>query len=400
MRATPSPHLVPRMNTGPGSISMVGAGAVVFWVATANGCRPAAYWRLTPPTEKANAGCQRSALAERAEAFMADGTVRVGFVGAGGIAQAHIGALQSIPEAKVVAVCDVDRPRAEAVAAPLGAAVFERGADLIEKAELDALYICVPPAVHDDLEVRAAERRLHLFVEKPVTLFPAEALRAQRAIREAGVMSQVGYSLRYLPGSVQLREFLADKSVGTAHVFRWGGIPGAPWWRRYNESGGQLVEMTTHQVDLLRWVMGEVESVAASYSFGRLLADQPDVTVPDSQAALLRFASGASATVSTACAAGKAGMGGLHFLIRDATVSWQGSGIAVSPEGAYEVPPVRESLGIDEAFIRAILTGDRSLLRSPYEDAVRTAAVTWAANRSAEEGGRLVMVDEVLAGAI
>jgi predicted dehydrogenase len=113
-------------------------------------------------------------------------------------------------------------------------------------------------------------------------------------------MSQSGYSFRYLASGLQLKRFLEDKPVGTANVVRWGGMPQTPWWRKYAESGGQLVEMTTHQVDLLRWVMGEVEAVSASYSFGRLLAaDQSDVTVPDTQTALLHFRSGASATIST-----------------------------------------------------------------------------------------------------
>ncbi|MGQ9525971.1 MAG: Gfo/Idh/MocA family protein [Armatimonadota bacterium] len=327
---------------------------------------------------------------------MASDAVRIGFVGAGGIAQAHMSALKALPEAKIVAVCDVNEERARAAAAPFDAAVYTNGADLIANEEIDALYVCVPPNAHGDIEVRAAQRGLHLFVEKPISLYMDEALRAWDAIRAAGIMTQVGYVLRYWPGSVQLKEFLADKEVGTANVFRWGGIPGAPWWRRMDESGGQLVEMTTHQVDLLRWVMGEVTAVSAGYSVNRLLKDMPDVTVPDSQAALLFFESGATATVSTSCALGSVGSSGMYFVIRNARVSWEGERITVDPGDAYPVPEPKPSIGIDEAFVRAVATGDRSLLRSTYDDALRTLAVTLAANRSAEEGGRLVHVDELL----
>jgi predicted dehydrogenase len=318
-------------------------------------------------------------------------------IGTGGIAQAHLKRLAEIPAAEIVALCDVDEARVRSVAGPLGAAVYTDGAALIEREPLDALYICVPPHAHGDLEIRAARKGLHLFVEKPVNLYLDAAQRASAAIREAGVMTQVGYTLRYLPLYMQLRDFLAEREVGTAHVFRWSGLPGTPWWRRYEQSGGQLVEMTTHQVDLLRWCMGEVASVAASYSFNRLHRDLAEITVPDSQAVLLRFHSGASATISTACAAGSAGQGGVSFLLREAKVAVQGSEIRVEPEGSHALPPLPEGTpNIDAAFVRAVETGDPSLLKSPYDDALRSLAVTLAANRSAEEEGRLVRLDELL----
>jgi predicted dehydrogenase len=327
---------------------------------------------------------------------MSERTVRIGFVGAGGIAQAHIRSLQELPQAEVVAVCDIDEERAKAVAAPLSAAVYTEGEKLIAQTALDALYVCVPPHAHGDLEILAARKGLHLFVEKPVNLYLGRGVKAWEAIRASGVMTQTGYVMRYWPGSIQLKEFLADKAVGTAHATRWGGLPGAPWWRRYDQSGGQLVEMTTHQVDLLRWVMGEVEAVSAGYSFDRLLRGEPGVTVPDSQTALLRFASGASATISTSCALGQTGLGSLDFVVRNAKVSWTAEAITVEPEGLYAVPPPPVNpMGIDQAFVLAIAGGNPALLRSPYDDALRSAAVTLAANLSAENGGRLVRMDEL-----
>jgi len=268
---------------------------------------------------------------------------------------------------------------------------------MIEEAEIDALYICVPPHSHEDLELRAAAKGLPLFVEKPVNLFLPEALAASDAIVKSGILSQVGYQLRYMAHSRQLKDLLADREVGTASVSRWSGAPAKDWWRRYDQGGGQLVEMATHQVDMLRWVMGEVESVSASYSFERLFRWERGITVPDSQAVLLRFASGASATLTISCAAGKASMNSMDFVLRDMKVSMKGDAIEVSPEGACNLPaPQQETLTADMAFVRAVQTGDRSLLLSPYDDGLKTAAVTLAANRSAEEGGRLVRIDELI----
>ena len=141
--------------------------------------------------------------------------------------------------------------------------------------------------------------------------------------------------------------------------------------------------MTTHQVDLLRWCMGEVEAVSASYSFDRLHRNESGVTIPDSQSALLRFASGATATITTSCATGSASLGSLAFVIKDGIVSMREGTVVVEPEGFCDIPPLqKDAPGIDTCFVRAIATGDRSLLRSPYVDAVRTLAVTLAANRS------------------
>lgn len=328
---------------------------------------------------------------------MSDREVRLGIIGVGSMGQAHVRALKDIPSARLVAVCDLDGELARSAAEPIGAGVYTDGVQMLAEADIEALYICVPPHSHEDLEVRAAERGLHLFVEKPVNLYIDEAIRARDAIAAAGVMSQVGYQCRYWPHFQQLRALLAGRDVGAASVCRWGGAPGKDWWRRYDQGGGQLVEMTTHQVDMLRWVMGEVEAVSASYSFERLFKDERGITVPECQNVLLRFASGASAVVSTTCAVGKASLTTMDFALRDCKVSLQGEAIVVAPEGALALPtPGEAPISADEAFIAAVATGDRSLLLSPYADGIRTAAVTLAANRSAEHGGRLVEMTEML----
>ena len=328
---------------------------------------------------------------------MAAKVVRIGFVGAGGIAAHHIRALTEIPEAQIVALSDINEERVKQIAGPLKAAVYTDNTKMLNDVKMDALYVCVPPHVHADIEIQAAQKGIHLFVEKPVNLYMDKALKAWEAIKKAGVMSQSGYSLRYIPSAVQLKKFLEDKPVGTAHVFRWNGLPGVPWWQKYDQAGGQLVEMTTHQVDLLRWVMGEVQAVSASYSFNRLHKDQPQVTVPDSQVALLHFKSGASATVSTSCAVGKTHLGSVDFVIKDGRVSWKTDGVKVEPEGVYTLPPLPvENPSIDASFVRAIVSGNPAFLRSPFDDALKSVAVTLAANKSAESGGRLVQIEELL----
>src|SRR5439155_16568344 len=117
----------------------------------------------------------------------------------------------------------------------------------------DALYVCVPPFAHEDAELIAARKGIHLFVEKPVALDVDWGASVAAVIRETGILSSVGYSLRYLPATETARRYLAGKEIAMVASHRWGGLPETPWWRVMEQSGGQLVEMTTHQVDLMRY---------------------------------------------------------------------------------------------------------------------------------------------------
>jgi predicted dehydrogenase len=310
---------------------------------------------------------------------------------------AHMRELARIPQAEIVAVCDVDEFRARAAAETSHASTYGCAEDLISRERLDALYICVPPNAHGDLEILAARKGIHLFVEKPVNLSLRQALRVSTALRESGVMTQTGYVLRYIPLFIRARAFLQDKEIGTAHVTRWNGLVGPPWWRRMDASGGQLVEMTTHQVDLLRWIMCEVDSVSAYYSMSRLYGDDAEVSIPDSQSVMLRFCSGAVATINTSCAIGKSSLGRMEFAIKDAMVRVERDSLDIDPPDRYPAPEVPdETPGIDASFVHAVLSGDRSLLRSPYDDAVKTLAITLAANLSAEEGGRPIDIESLI----
>jgi predicted dehydrogenase len=85
--------------------------------------------------------------------------------------QGHVRRLLQIPEAQIVALCDIVEERVKSVAEPLQVPTFTDGAQMIAQTPMDALYVCVPPDQHGDLEIQAAQKGLHLFVEKPVNLF-------------------------------------------------------------------------------------------------------------------------------------------------------------------------------------------------------------------------------------
>ena len=93
-------------------------------------------------------------------------TVRVGFVGTGGIAtELHMKQLVDVPGVEFAAMTDARPERAKAAADQFGGKVYADRYELLEKAEIDALYICLPPSAHTDAEIIAAGKGIHLYVE-------------------------------------------------------------------------------------------------------------------------------------------------------------------------------------------------------------------------------------------
>jgi len=328
-----------------------------------------------------------------AQGTMKRSPVRVGFVGAGGIAAYHLANLVRIPEARVVAICDLSpesAARASQLAVSEGAEAaprqFSDYREMLDVQEMDALYVCVPPFAHEDAELLAARRGVHLFVEKPVAMTLSKAEEVLAAIRQAGVLSASGYLLRYWASTQAARQYLATRKVSMVACDRWSGIPGGPgfWWRDMDRSGGQLHEMTTHQVDLMRYLAGEIVEVECRHSRG-VLTDLPGVTVPDSQIAVLQFESGAIGYVSNSCVLTRGGhQGRLEFVLRDRVLRW-GETLSIDPQ--EEIPePTMTVRNVDEAFIGAISNDRPEWIESPYVEAVRTLAVTVAARESAERG--------------
>jgi len=318
-----------------------------------------------------------------------DGKVRVGFVGTGGITMwSHFPALKEIESVEIAALYDVSEDRAQEAAAKFGGTVYADCRTMLDEARLDALFVCLPPFAHTDAELLAAERKIHLFVEKPVVLDLEQGIEIAEAIKQSGIISSVGYQLRYAPVAQAAREFLAGKQVALVAGNRWGGIPGDEnhWWRVMDRSGGMFHEMATHNMDAIRYLVGEVATVYARYS-SSVLGDLPNLTVPDAQVTAMEFKNGATGYFSTSCALTKGGgWASTSFILRDMMLQMSHDSLIVQPEGAATIALPEAGPGIQESFIQAVRTGDQSVVRSDYADALKTAEVTLGANESARTG--------------
>ncbi|NLT43042.1 MAG: Gfo/Idh/MocA family oxidoreductase, partial [Anaerolineae bacterium] len=241
---------------------------------------------------------------------------------------------------------------------------------------------------HDQQELDTAAAGVHLFVEKPIAVTMEKAREIDAAVKRAGIIAAVGYNWRWLDITDRTVALLQDRPIALALGYWLGGMPGVSWWRRKDQSGGQIVEQTTHIFDLARYLLGEVETVYAA-GYQGLMTDVPDYSTEDASSVTLKFASGTVAVINSTdvlpTGAGKVGMDlmGRDFrLVHDnRTLTVYGKGERTTYDAQID-PYLLE----DQTFVAAVASGDASALRSTYSDAVKTHLVTMAANRSLETG--------------
>lgn len=318
-------------------------------------------------------------------------SVRVGFIGTGGIAGAHRKSLSQIANAEMVAFCDTDESRATAAAAEHGGKAYTDYQQMLDEANLGAVYICLPPHIHGPFEEAVISRGLPFFIEKPIDIDLARAEATLAKVEAAGLITGVGYHWRHFDSLDWLQEEIGEQAIGMALGYWMGGTPGVWWWRKWETSGGQMTEQATHITDLARYLLGEVTSVYAQYQTYRMPSQMEGFEVADAGTATLTFASGAIAQITTTCALQGAGHTGLEIQFGGARAWIAGSGTVTLNGGGYDnvqrESTIQHHVREDSFFIDAVDgVGDRGLIRSSYADALKTLRVTLAMNDSARSG--------------
>ncbi|MEK4251587.1 Gfo/Idh/MocA family protein [Paenibacillus sp. FSL W7-1287] len=316
-------------------------------------------------------------------------TLKVGLIGTGWFGDMHAKLLTQHKDVELQAVTASSQEKAEAFAAKLpNAKGYGDVQQMLDAHSLDAVYICTPPFARGNFEQQCIERGIPFLVEKP--LYSEAELPEQllEAIKAKGLITSVGYHFRYMDGTDRAQELLANRQLALALGYWMGGAPGGTWWRRQERSGGQFVEQTTHIVDLLRYIAGEVTEVYAAYHEGILSSQDANANVADAGTVTLKLEGGMIATISNTCIIPAGEQAGLHFYTNEGKLEISHGGVkdftaATVIEYKNKSNPYEKQM---EAFLHAVKTGDTSLIRSSYEDACKTHRVTMAANASALNG--------------
>ena len=193
--------------------------------------------------------------------------LKIGMVGMGGISHSHRNAWAQIPEAEVVAVCDIRQENAEEAAQATGGRAYLDFDEMLEKEELDILDICLPTYLHADFGVRALERGIHVLSEKPVSLKKEDVQRLYAAAAKNGRRFMVAQVLRFWREYEVLRDAILTEKYGkilSGQMSRLGNTPGWSWdnWMRDPERSGLVpFDLHIHDLDFLIYTLGRPENV-------------------------------------------------------------------------------------------------------------------------------------------
>jgi predicted dehydrogenase len=235
---------------------------------------------------------------------MSEGSLRVGIVGCGNIARIHAEALSTISGAALVACCDAELGRAQALAADCGAELASDSlADFFEGGQLDAVLICTPHPAHEAVVVAAAEAGVNVLCEKPIAVRLEEADRMIAATDAAGIAFGVIFQRRFWPAAQRMRQAIDDGLLGTltfgsaySHLWRPESYFAKDAWRGKweTEGGGVMMNQAVHTIDLLQWFMGPAVEI-----YGRIatLRHGAYIDVEDTVAATVVFESGALGSI-------------------------------------------------------------------------------------------------------
>jgi inositol 2-dehydrogenase len=199
--------------------------------------------------------------------------INVGLIGVGrlGVLYARYLAYQ-IPSSNLLAASDTN-PAAEGAAKELGVPKwYPDYRDLIDDKQIDAVVIVTPTSTHRDIVEAAARAGKAIFCEKPLSISLDEARATQKVVEETGVFFHMGFMRRFDRGFRATKQKLEQEAIGKPVVFRASSRdPFRPSLEYLDprHSGGLMIDMGIHDIDIARWLMGDVSQ---AYATGGVLA--------------------------------------------------------------------------------------------------------------------------------
>lgn len=341
--------------------------------------------------------------------------VRIAFLGTGGIARQHAARLNTLGGNEIVAACAATPAEAEAFASQVApeAKVHADFDSMLAEGGFEALYVCLPPFAHVGQEEAAAARGVHLFLEKPIALTLDRAHSIVDAAERAGVVTQVGFHMRFSGPVRRLHELVQTGEAGVPMLYSADYLCNAmhaPWWTDESKSGGQLVEQAIHLFDMACHLFGEPAGASAVMAkLGR--PDVPSYTVEDTSATTVRMRSGAVASIRASNGAvPKEWRNPWRVVFQNVTAElapdgsatvWHTRGLGAEhywssgEEVQVEHVPAGPDAYLEQSrhFLQAVASGRPTM--TPARQGLERLKLVLAAKRSAAEGGRVVSLEEM-----
>jgi len=341
---------------------------------------------------------------------------KLAIIGCGGIGSYHLGHFLGFKDiVELAGFCDLIPERAQSFVEKAGCGkAFTNYVEMYDEIQPDMVFICVPPYCHGEIEFETIKRGIHFFVEKPLALDLNLAREIRDAAEAKGLITASGFQCRYSNLVEPNVEFCKNNEIVFIDCTRIGGVPGVFWWRDKDLSGGQAVEQTIHQFDIIRYVFGEPEEVC-SYATRGFVKEWDNYNTDDCSVTIVKFKNGTIGTISTGdyATSGNSFDSKIIFSGRDKRAELKilgtfevfgeapaapkegDGGFVIKGDGALGAASKDTTLyrqdgdaGIlcDRTFIEAVISGDGSKIRSSYRDAFKSVSFTMACNESMATG--------------
>ena len=328
--------------------------------------------------------------------------MNVGIIGAGKMGMSHASAVQNYG-ATVSAIHDTRLEAAQNLGREFEADVVTDDLDQFFKAPLNAVVLTTPPPVRMTPITRACERGLHLMIEKPPAMTMEEGRKCAKAILDSGVITAVGFQLRYSPLYERLKELLQGEAI---HLVRtvctidyYLNFGMSPWFLQKEISGGPIAEQAIHLLDCVRYLLGDPRPVqAVTLGVKNMAMGRTEFNAENALQMIYELEDGTRGIHTNHCGHDKFAFDleliGPHLRLHANTTDAKINGF-INSEEIDEPAPSQNQLSLDKtgAWLRAIETGDRTLIRSDYENALLTLELVEAAARSLEEN-RIIQCKE------
>ncbi|MBX3010082.1 MAG: Gfo/Idh/MocA family oxidoreductase [Caldilineaceae bacterium] len=227
-------------------------------------------------------------------------------IGAGNIGKIQAEAIRHIPDAQVTVVCNRGEAAGRALAEKYGARWVADFQAAVTRADVDVVTICTPSGTHTEIAVAAAAAGKHILVEKPIDITLPRVDQILQAVEKAGVVLACVFPLRFAQGVHKAKAALVAGRLGRLTLadvyvkwYRPQSYYDSSWrgtWK--TDGGGALMNQAIHNIDLVQWLAGPVESVMA-----RTATLAHDMQTEDTASAVLAFQNGALGVIqgATSC---------------------------------------------------------------------------------------------------
>jgi len=346
-----------------------------------------------------------------------------GVIGGGVISGYHAKAIEAHPDGKIVAVADPYKENAEKFAAEHNCEIYSDWREMVKRDDIQAINVCTPSGLHAEHTIGAAQAGKHVIVEKSMAINVKDATDMIRVAKDCNVKLAVIFQKRTEEAPNKVKKAIADglfgKMVfGDASIKYWRNqayYDSADWrgtWAQ--EGGGSTMTQGIHGIDLLLYMMGDVEKINAVMD----TVAHTDIEVEDIALALLKFKNGAYGRLqtATACNPGSGnvfeinGTLGTAILVEDTITSWAFSdskdtvaqetiigvkGEAGTAASSYKTFPVEGHIMQMANLISAVRTGEELICSG--EEGRRSLVLIEALYTSARRGEE-VHLEEILEG--